>query len=85
MDTLVERQSPWFDVSVKEMYLILTIIVPMRHDQKGTLRDYWLTQEQCYMARYGYIVKCDRFFHIPRFLHYSENRKGPDKTVDNYD
>jgi hypothetical protein len=30
-------------------------------------------------------MKCDRFFHIMRFLYFGDNRNRPDKTDENYD
>jgi hypothetical protein len=37
------------------------------------------------MAFYGNIMKRNRFLHILRFLHFSDNRNEPDKTDGNYD
>jgi hypothetical protein len=37
------------------------------------------------MAFYGNTVKRDIFFHIVRFLHFSDNRNEPGKIDENYD
>ena len=47
----------------------------MTHDQKDTSKDNCSTREQFYTACYGNIVKCDRFFHMFRFLHCSEEEE----------
>jgi hypothetical protein len=68
-----------------EMYLFLSVIVQMCHDQRDRLKDYWSTLEQFFMVFYGNTMKWDRFFHILRFLLFSDNRNEPDKTGENYD
>jgi hypothetical protein len=85
LDTLDEGRSPLHDVTIWEMYLFLSIIVQMGHDQRDRLNDYSSTLEQFFMAFYGNTMKRDRFFHILRFLHFSDNRNYPDKTDENYD
>jgi hypothetical protein len=68
------------------MYLFLSIIVQMCDDQRDRLKDYWSsTLEQFFLAFYRNTMKQDRFFHILRFLHFSDNRNEPDKTGKNYD
>jgi len=67
------------------MCLFLAIIVQMGQDQRVTLKDYWSTLEQYFMAFYGKTMKRDRFYHILRFLHFSDNKNEPDKTDETYD
>lgn len=67
------------------MRLSLEIIVQMGHDQGDTLKDYWSTLEQLYTAFYGNPMKQDRFHHVLRFLHFSDNKNEPDKIDENYD
>jgi len=67
------------------MCLFLAIVVQMGQDQRDTLNDYWSTLEQYFMAFYGKTMKWDRFYHILRFLHFSDNKNEPDKTDENYD
>jgi hypothetical protein len=66
------------------MYLFLATVPQIGHHQGDTLKDYWLTPEQFYMAFYGETMKQDKFYHILRFLHFSENNNEPDKTNKNY-
>jgi hypothetical protein len=56
----------------------------MGHDIKDTLKAYWSTVEQFSMPFYRKTMKRDRFFHILRFLHFT-NRDKPDKRDDNFD
>jgi hypothetical protein len=48
--------------------------------QTDNLKDYWLTQEEFYMAFYGNIMKHNKFLKILWCLHFCDNKKGPDKT-----
>jgi hypothetical protein len=50
LDTLDEGQFPLPYVTVQEMRLFLAIIVQMGHDLRDTLKNYWLTPEQHFMA-----------------------------------
>jgi len=49
----------------------------MGHNQRDILKDYWSR------AFYRNIMKQDRFYHILRFLHFSENKNEPNKTFEN--
>jgi len=40
-------------MTVQEMYVLLSIIVHMGHNQKDTLKIYWSTQEQPYTSIMG--------------------------------
>jgi len=66
------------------MYTFLAIIVQMVHDQKDRLKAYWSTAEQFSMPFAGKMMKQNRFFHILRFLHFSDNRNKPDKGDESY-
>jgi hypothetical protein len=52
----------------------------MGHNQRDTLKDYRSTLEQYFIASYRNTVKWDRFYHIYRFLYFSDNNKELDKT-----
>jgi len=84
LDTLDEGQFPLPDMTVQNMCLFLAIIVQMGHGQRGMLKDYWSTLGQYLMALYRNTVKRDRFCHILRFLHFSDNKNERDKTHENY-
>jgi hypothetical protein len=85
LDTIAEGRSPLPDVTIPEMYVFVSIVLQMGHDQRDRLKDYWSTLEQFFMAFYGNTMKLDRFLHILSFLHFSDNRNEPDKTDENYD
>jgi hypothetical protein len=84
MDTLDEGCSPLSDMTIKEMCLFLPVFVQMGHEQRNRLKDYWSTLEQI-LTFYRNTMKQDRFFHILRFLHFSDNKTEPDKTNENYE
>jgi hypothetical protein len=52
LDALDVGWYPLPDVTVQEMCLFLAIIVQMGQDQRDTLKDYWSTLEQYFMAFY---------------------------------
>jgi hypothetical protein len=85
LGTLDDGRSPLPNVSIQEMCVYLDIIVKMRHNQRDTLKGYWSTLEQHFMAFYGNTMKRDRFYHIHRFLYFSDNNNEPEKTDENYD
>src|SRR5215469_353912 len=57
----------------------------MGHCIRDRLTDYWSRAENFYTAFYGNAMKRDRFFHILRFLHFTDNENGPDMTDENAD
>jgi hypothetical protein len=85
LETIAEGCSPLPDVTIPEMYLFISFVLQMGHDQKDRLKDYWSTLEQFFMAFYGNTMKRDRLLHILRFLHFSDNKNEPYKTDENYD
>jgi hypothetical protein len=56
------------------MYRFLAIIVQMGHNQKDMLKAPCSTTEQFSMLFSGKIMKQGRFYHILRFLHFSDNK-----------
>jgi hypothetical protein len=79
LDSLDERQSTLLDMTLQEMHSFLGIILQMGHDIKDTLKVYWRRAEQFSMPFYGKTMKQDRFFHILRFLHFTDNRDKLDE------
>jgi len=67
------------------MCLFLAIIVQMVYNQRDTLKDCWSTLERYLTALYENAIKQDRFFHMLRFLNFSDNKNEPDKTDDDDD
>ena len=56
----------------------------MRQDQRDTLKVYWSTLGQYFIAFHANTMKRDRVYNILTFLHFSDNRSEPDKTDENY-
>jgi hypothetical protein len=59
--------------------LFLLIIVQLGHNQRDTLKVFWSTLEQYFTAFYGNTMKLDRFYHVRRCLHLSDNNSEHDK------
>ena len=83
-DTLDEGQSPFPGTTLQDMCLFWGIIVQMGHNQRDMLKGYWSTLDQCLLAFYRNTMNRDRFYHILRFLHFSDNKYDCDKTDKNY-
>jgi len=85
LDAVDEGHYTLPEVTVQEMYVFLAVIVQMGYDLRDTLKDYWSALEQYFMVFYRNTMKCVRFYHIHRFLHFSDHKNDPDKTDENYD
>ncbi|PNF17185.1 hypothetical protein B7P43_G06584 [Cryptotermes secundus] len=85
LDSLEDGPSPLPDITDSEMFLFLGVIIQMGHDIRDQIRDYWATAEQFLTSFYGKTLKRDRFLHILRFLHFTDNNAGIDRQADNYD
>ena len=57
----------------------------MGHCIRDTLTDYWSRSYNFHTPFYGNAMKQDRFFHILRFLHFTDNRNEPDMRDENFD
>ena len=57
----------------------------MGHCIWDKLTDCWATTNQFHTSFYGNAMKRDRYFHILRFLHFTDNKNGPDMTDENSD
>jgi hypothetical protein len=53
--------------------------------ERDSLADYWSMTEQFHTPFHSKTPKRDRFFHIIRFLHFSNNDTGIDKNDPHYD
>lgn len=73
------------NVKLEEMYRFIALIIQMGHDQRDAIKDYWRTEEQYYTPFYSNILSRDRFSHILRFLHFSDNNEAPNREDPNYD
>jgi hypothetical protein len=85
LSTLDDGPSPQPDVTESEIFLFQAISVQMGHDIRDSLADYWSMTEQFHTPFYGKTLKRDRFFHIIRFLHFSNNDTAIDKNDPHYD
>ena len=57
----------------------------MGHGVRDKLTDYWATVDQLYAPFYGTMMKRNRYLHILRCLHFTDNRNEPDRTDENFD
>jgi hypothetical protein len=85
LDRLDEGPSPLPDVTQAEMLVFLAITIQMGHDLWDKLTDYWATSDQLYTPFYTNAMKPDRYLHILRFLHFTDNKNEPDRKDENFD
>jgi hypothetical protein len=71
------------DMSVQDMYIYFAIKIQMGHDVKDMPKIYWFTAVKLLRPFYTDTMKCDRFLHRLRFLHFSDNMNQPDKNDNN--
>jgi hypothetical protein len=76
---------PVDDLTMSDVLMLLAVTLQMGHDVRDTLKYYWSTLEQLHTLFYSNAMKRTRYFHILRFLHFSDNNNKPDKTHQNYD
>jgi hypothetical protein len=67
------------------MFVFLALTIQMGHGVKDKLTDFWSTLEQVCTPFYGTIMNRDRYLHILRYLHFTDNRNEPDRTDENFD
>jgi len=85
LDRLDEGPAPQPDVTEAEMLVLLAGILQMGHCIRDKLTDYWSRSYNFHTPFYGNTMKRDRFFHILRFLHFTDNRNEPDMRDENSD
>lgn len=73
------------NVTFEEMYKFLALLINMGHDQRDLLKDYWRKDEQFHTPFYSNTMVRDRFLHILRFLHFTDNNDAPNKEDPKYD
>ena len=75
--------SPEREVTEAEMFPFLALTLQMGHTVQGRPEDYWTKMEQLRTPFYGQTKACARYYHILRFLHFTDNnRNGVDRTDD---
>jgi len=85
LDRLDDGPSPQPDVTEAEMLVSLVITIQMGHCIRDKLTDYWSRAYNFHTPFYGNCMKQDRFFHIFRFLHFTDNKNEPDMPHENSD
>ena len=81
LDSTDEQHHPQRDVTEAEMFVFLALTLQMGHTIQGRLEDYWTKLEQLCCAFYRQTMARSRFYHILRFLHFTDNNR----TVDSHD
>lgn len=84
LDTLDHGPSPVPDITEAEMFVFLAVTVQMGHCLRERLTDYWSTAENYYTPFYSSTMKRDRYWHILRFLHFTDNRNDTHNTDKNF-
>ena len=64
------------------MFAFLALTLQMGHTIQGRLQDYWTKMEQLCCPFYGQTMARARYYHILRFLHFTDNKNGVDRTND---
>jgi len=78
-----DRPSPQHEVTEAEMFAFLALTLQMGHTVQDRLEDYWTKMEQLHTAFCGQTMARARYYHILRFLHFTDNnRNGVDRTDD---
>src|SRR5215510_4837132 len=85
IDRLDDGPFPEPDVTEAEMFVFLALTIQMGHGVRDKLTDYWSTLDQVHTPFYGTTMKRDRYLHILRYLHFTDNRNEPDRTDENFD
>jgi hypothetical protein len=80
LDTLDHGPSPVPDITEAEMFVFLAVTVQMGYCKRELLADYWSTAEHFYTPFYSDTMKRDRYWHILRFLHFTDNRNDAHNT-----
>ena len=80
LNNFEDGPSPHRDVTEAEMFAFLALTLQMGHTVQDRLEDYWTKMEQLCTPFYRQTA-CDRYCHILRFLHFTDNnRNGADRT-----
>jgi len=83
LDNFEDGPSPQHEVTEAEIFSFLALTLQMGHTVQDRLEDYWMKMEQLRTTFYGQTMAHDRYCHILRFLHFTDNnRNGFDRTDD---
>jgi hypothetical protein len=64
------------EVTEAEMFAFLALTLQMGHTIRGRLQDYWTKMEQLCCPFYRQMMPRARYYHILRFLHFTDNNKN---------
>ena len=68
------------DVTVRELYVFLALLMLMAHVKKAVVRDYWIQSDDLTVTPiFAKYMSRDRFLDILRYLHFADN------IIDNLD
>ena len=67
------------------MLVFLAVTIEMGHCTRDKLTDYWSRSYNFHTPFCSNAMKWDRFFHILRFLHFTDIRNEPDMRDENSD
>jgi hypothetical protein len=81
----LENDNTTLVVIVQERYILFATVIQMGHEVRITLKYYWSTLELFCTPLYSNVMEHDQFFHILRYLHFSNNRNQPDKSDSTYE
>ena len=85
LDRIDDGSSPLPDVSEAEMLVFLAIIIQRGHCMRDKLTDYWAKTKQFHTRFHSTTMKRDRYLHVLRFLHFTDNKNGLNVTDENSD
>jgi len=78
-----DGHSPEREVTEAEMFAFLALTFQLGHTVQGRLEDCWTKMEELRIPFYGQTMARARYYHILRFLHFTDNnRNGVDRTDD---
>ena len=77
--------SPLPDATEAEILVFRAITIQIGHFIRDKLTDYWTTTKQFHTRFHSTTMKRDRYLHILRFLHFTDNKNEPDMTDENSD
>ena len=78
LDRLDEGPLPLHDVTKAKVFVFLALTIQIRHYIQDKPTDYWAMTNQFHTSFYSSTMKRDRYLHILRFLHFTDNKNEPD-------
>jgi len=82
LDSSNKKPPPQHEVKEAEMFAFLALTLHMGHTVQGRLEDYWTKMEQLCCPFYGHTMSRGRYYHILRFLHFTDNNNNGVDRID---